>query len=113
VPVRLALLPFGPVTVEFRVHVPPEQVVVLLRLYVLPAGPVTWPDDEHVPPEHEPLPDELQLPPYGPVPLPERFQPASAPDAPASTRAVAKAMAPNLIMGVLLIIYQNAIGGAG
>ena len=72
-PLRVAVLPAGPVTVPDFVHVPPEQVVEPLRV-VVPRGPVNCWLEEHEPPEHEPEPEEFQELPRGPVPPPERDQ---------------------------------------
>jgi hypothetical protein len=89
-PLRVALLPPGPVHVADELHVPPEQLELPFRVAVPPFGPVKVCDEPHAPLAHEPCPDELHVPPFGPVPLPERFQPASAIEAPPATSATAR-----------------------
>jgi hypothetical protein len=79
VPLRVMLLPLGPVTVPLWVQVPPEQVVPPVR-EVVPRGPVNVCLDVQVPPAQEPDPVELQELPRGPVPPPERDHPALALD---------------------------------
>jgi hypothetical protein len=88
-PLRVAVLPLGPDHVADELQVPFEQLELPLRVVVLPAGPVKDCDELQDPPAHEPCPDELQVPPRGPVPPPERFQPASATEAPQIKSAVA------------------------
>jgi len=87
VPLRVTLLPLGPVTLPVWLQTPPEQLVLPLRV-VVPRGPVCVCVDEQVPPAQEPDPVELQELPRGPVPPPERDQ-ASALEVPAAISAVA------------------------
>ncbi|HSI11292.1 MAG TPA: hypothetical protein VK961_04580 [Chthoniobacter sp.] len=88
-PLRVALWPPGPVHVAEEPHVPPEQLELPLRVVVLPRGPVYDWDELQAPLAHEPCPEELHVPPCGPVPPPERFQPASAIEAPPAMSAAA------------------------
>jgi len=105
VPLRVTLLPLGPVTVPVWLQTPPEQLVLPLRV-VVPRGPVYACPDEQVPPEQEPDPVELQELPRGPAPLPDRDQ-ASALEVPAAISAVARMAGTRVVLNEAMCLLHR------
>lgn len=104
VPVRVVLLPFGPVVVRVPVQLPPEHEAVPDVVTVLPLEPVRVVSRVHVPPLQLPL-TVVVIEPLGPVTEPVRVQALAPVDAARVRRPASAESAMNLFMSVSLNVF--------